>query len=97
MAAQYAAARPGYPPALFDAIEELAGQPLTGARVLDVGAGSGIATGLLTGRGARVTSGPQYTCSGRPLPYSHSSNSSVRSTSVRAWQKAMNCFEPALE
>ncbi|MFG2529063.1 class I SAM-dependent methyltransferase [Streptomyces sp. NPDC048516] len=55
VAAQYAAARPGYPPALFDAIEELAGQPLAGARVLDVGAGTGIATGLLAGRGARVT------------------------------------------
>ncbi|MGW1793895.1 class I SAM-dependent methyltransferase [Streptomyces tubercidicus] len=55
VAAQYAAARPGYPPALFDAIEELAGQPLAGARVLDVGAGTGIATGLLTERGARVT------------------------------------------
>ncbi|MFG2831609.1 class I SAM-dependent methyltransferase [Streptomyces sp. NPDC048434] len=55
VAAQYAAARPGYPPALFDAIEELAGQPLAGARVLDVGAGTGIATGLLTGRGAQVT------------------------------------------
>ncbi|WP_336054396.1 class I SAM-dependent methyltransferase [Streptomyces sp. CA2R101] len=55
VAAQYAAARPGYPPALFDAIEELAGQSLDGARVLDVGAGTGIATGLLAGRGARVT------------------------------------------
>ncbi|MGW3014018.1 class I SAM-dependent methyltransferase [Streptomyces sp. NPDC001219] len=55
VAAQYAAARPGYPPALFDAIEELAGRPLTGARVLDVGAGTGIATGLLADRGAQVT------------------------------------------
>ncbi|MFI1306765.1 class I SAM-dependent methyltransferase [Streptomyces sioyaensis] len=55
VAAQYAAARPGYPPALFGAIEELAGQPLAGARVLDVGAGTGIATALLTARGARVT------------------------------------------
>ncbi|MFD5399393.1 class I SAM-dependent methyltransferase [Streptomyces sp. NPDC127097] len=55
VAAQYAAARPGYPPALFDAIEELAGRPLSGARVLDVGAGTGIATGLLADRGARVT------------------------------------------
>ncbi|MFE3887634.1 class I SAM-dependent methyltransferase [Streptomyces lydicus] len=55
VAAQYAAARPGYPPALFDAVEELAGQSLAGARVLDVGAGTGIATGLLAGRGARVT------------------------------------------
>lgn len=55
VAAQYAAARPGYPPALFDTIEELAGRPLAGARVLDVGAGTGIATGLLAARGARVT------------------------------------------
>ncbi|WP_438486608.1 class I SAM-dependent methyltransferase [Streptomyces sp. S186] len=55
VAAQYAAARPGYPPALFDAVEELAGWPLAGARVLDVGAGTGIASGLLRARGARVT------------------------------------------
>ncbi|MET9445493.1 class I SAM-dependent methyltransferase [Streptomyces sp. NPDC006610] len=53
-AAQYAANRPGYPPALFDAIEELAARPLTGARVVDVGAGTGIATALLHGRGADV-------------------------------------------
>jgi SAM-dependent methyltransferase len=53
-AAQYAANRPSYPPALFDAIEELADRPLTGARVVDVGAGTGIATGLLHQRGADV-------------------------------------------
>ncbi|MFD6973106.1 class I SAM-dependent methyltransferase [Streptomyces sp. NPDC059949] len=53
-AALYAAARPGYPPALFDAVEELAGRPLAGARVADVGAGTGIATTLLHGRGADV-------------------------------------------
>ena len=53
-AAQYAANRPSYPPALFDAVEELAGRPLTGARVVDVGAGTGIATALLHGRGADV-------------------------------------------
>ncbi|MGI5456798.1 class I SAM-dependent methyltransferase [Streptomyces sp. CA-249302] len=53
-AAQYAANRPSYPPALFDAIEELAGRPLAGARVADVGAGTGIATALLHGRGAEV-------------------------------------------
>ncbi|MGP3971155.1 class I SAM-dependent methyltransferase [Streptomyces sp. 6N223] len=55
VAAEYAAARPGYPPALFDAIEELAGLPLAGARSLDVGAGTGIATRLLRERGAHVT------------------------------------------
>lgn len=53
-AAQYAANRPSYPPALFDAIEELAGRSLTGARVVDVGAGTGIATALLRQRGADV-------------------------------------------
>jgi SAM-dependent methyltransferase len=53
-AAQYAANRPSYPPALFDAIEDLAGRPLTGARVADIGAGTGIATALLHARGADV-------------------------------------------
>ncbi|MEU9481308.1 class I SAM-dependent methyltransferase [Streptomyces sp. NPDC048191] len=53
-AAQYAANRPSYPPALFDAVEELAGRSLSGARVVDVGAGTGIATALLHARGAEV-------------------------------------------
>lgn len=53
-AARYAAHRPSYPPALLDAVEELAGRPLAGARVADVGAGTGIATRLLHARGARV-------------------------------------------
>ena len=50
----YAASRPGYPPRLFEAIEELTSRPLRGAQVIDVGAGTGIATGLLLKRGARV-------------------------------------------
>ncbi|MEV6175532.1 class I SAM-dependent methyltransferase [Streptomyces sp. NPDC051954] len=53
-AAQYAANRPSYPPALFDTIEELAARPLNGARVADIGAGTGIATALLHARGADV-------------------------------------------
>lgn len=53
-AAQYAAHRPSYPPALFDAVEELSGRSLAGARVADVGAGTGIATALLHARGAEV-------------------------------------------
>ncbi|MCX4525360.1 MULTISPECIES: class I SAM-dependent methyltransferase [unclassified Streptomyces] len=53
-AALYAAYRPGYPDGLFDAVEELTGRPLDGARVADVGAGTGIATGPLHARGARV-------------------------------------------
>ncbi|GAA4012424.1 class I SAM-dependent methyltransferase [Streptomyces marokkonensis] len=53
-AAQYAANRPSYPPALFDTIEELTGRPLAGSRVVDVGAGTGIATARLHARGADV-------------------------------------------
>ncbi|MGC9442107.1 class I SAM-dependent methyltransferase [Streptomyces sp. WG5] len=53
-AAQYAANRPSYPPALFEALEELAGRPLAGARVVDAGAGTGIATARLNARGAEV-------------------------------------------
>ncbi|MCJ1680170.1 class I SAM-dependent methyltransferase [Streptomyces sp. APSN-46.1] len=53
-AALYAAHRPGYPDSLFDAVEELSGRSLRGARVADVGAGTGIATGLLRARGADV-------------------------------------------
>jgi SAM-dependent methyltransferase len=54
IAADYQAARPSYPQSLFDAVEKLTGRPLSGARVLDVGAGTGIATRLLRGRGADV-------------------------------------------
>ncbi|NGN69514.1 class I SAM-dependent methyltransferase, partial [Streptomyces sp. A7024] len=41
--------------ALFDALEDLTGRPLTTTAALDCGAGTGIATRLLTDRGARVT------------------------------------------
>ncbi|MEV5313026.1 MULTISPECIES: class I SAM-dependent methyltransferase [unclassified Streptomyces] len=54
VAAQYAANRPSYPPALFDTIERIAGRPLAGARVADIGAGTGIASALLHQRGADV-------------------------------------------
>ncbi|MGA4840370.1 class I SAM-dependent methyltransferase [Streptomyces sp. G45] len=54
VAAQYATARPGYPSALFDLVEELADAPFAGATVVDVGAGTGIATRLLRDRGAQV-------------------------------------------
>lgn len=53
-AAQYAANRPSYPPALFTTLEDLAARPLKGAQVVDVGAGTGIATTLLHARGADV-------------------------------------------
>ncbi|MER5888750.1 class I SAM-dependent methyltransferase [Streptomyces sp. NPDC001941] len=53
-AASYAANRPSYPPALLDAVEELAGRPLQGARIADIGAGTGLGTALLHAAGARV-------------------------------------------
>jgi SAM-dependent methyltransferase len=54
VAQAYDAARPDYPGELFDTLESALGQPLLRARVLDVGAGTGIATRALAGRGADV-------------------------------------------
>ncbi|MFE1755338.1 hypothetical protein ACFW88_33190 [Streptomyces anandii] len=61
--AEYAANRP-YPPALLDAIEELSGRPLTGARVADVDPGTGIATTLLHARDADVLAASSRASSG---------------------------------
>ena len=52
-AAEYDSARPSYPEALFDRLEAAAG-PLAGRLVLDWGAGTGISSRQLAGRGARV-------------------------------------------
>lgn len=49
----YDAARPSYPPSLYDAVEAIVG-PLAGQSVIEVGAGTGIATRALRERGARV-------------------------------------------
>jgi SAM-dependent methyltransferase len=49
VAEEYAAGRPSYPDAVFDAL-----QPLAGRRVLEGGAGTGIATRALLDRGAAV-------------------------------------------
>jgi SAM-dependent methyltransferase len=54
VAAEYDAYRPDYPPQLYDVLESAIGQPLLRADVLDVGAGTGIATRALAGRGANV-------------------------------------------
>ncbi|UNZ16349.1 class I SAM-dependent methyltransferase [Streptomyces sp. 891-h] len=51
---RYATYRPSYPGELFPAIEELAGIQLAGARVGDVGAGTGISTAQLLEHGADV-------------------------------------------
>ncbi len=54
-AAEYDAARPSYPAALFDELAERAG-PLAGQLVLDWGAGTGISSRQLAERGAVVVS-----------------------------------------
>jgi ubiquinone/menaquinone biosynthesis C-methylase UbiE len=53
VAAAYDTYRPSYPDPLFEALESYAG-PLADARVLDLAAGTGIATRQLVQRGARV-------------------------------------------
>lgn len=65
-ASAYAAHRPSYPPELFDAVEDLAGRPLRGADVADIGAGTGLATALLHARGARVVAVEPGPAMGRP-------------------------------
>lgn len=52
--ADYVAARPDYPAALFDALRER-GLMFEGVRVADIGAGTGLLTRQLLDRGARVT------------------------------------------
>jgi SAM-dependent methyltransferase len=54
LAEAYDAARPTYPDALYADLERLAARPLAGARVVDVGAGTGIASRGLAARGASV-------------------------------------------
>jgi SAM-dependent methyltransferase len=54
VAAAYDAHRPDYPAQLYDTLESALGQPLLRADVCDVGAGTGIATRALAGRGAKV-------------------------------------------
>jgi SAM-dependent methyltransferase len=55
LASAYAAGRPSYPDEILDAVQDLSGRPLAGARIADVGAGTGIATRQLRDRGATVT------------------------------------------
>ncbi|MCK9899503.1 ubiquinone biosynthesis protein UbiE [Parafrankia colletiae] len=54
LADAYDQARPSYPDQLFVDLEMLAGRPVAGAGVVDVGAGTGIATRAMLARGARV-------------------------------------------
>lgn len=55
VAVQYAAGRPNYPAALFDALSADLGRSLDGVDALDLGAGTGIASRQLAARGAHVT------------------------------------------
>ena len=53
-AAAYDRLRPAYPAEVYDAIERLSGVALAGALVVEVGAGTGIATRALRRRAAKV-------------------------------------------
>jgi SAM-dependent methyltransferase len=53
IAAEYQAVRPTYPAALYDTLDRLTGG-LSGRVVVDLGAGTGIVSGALAGRGATV-------------------------------------------
>ena len=55
VAASYAAGRPNYPAALYDTLASQLGRSLTGTHVVDLGAGTGIASRQLAERGAMVT------------------------------------------
>lgn len=55
VAANYAAGRPDYPAELYDTLARVLGRPLAGLDVVDLGAGTGIASRQLAGRGAHVT------------------------------------------
>lgn len=55
VAANYAAGRPDYPAELYDTLANVLGRPLAGLDVVDLGAGTGIASRQLAERGARVT------------------------------------------
>ena len=54
MAGSYASTRPSYPPALYDAVATAVGKPYNNLTVLDVGAGTGIASEAMVARGATV-------------------------------------------
>ena len=55
VAANYAAGRPDYPAELYDTLAKVVGKPLAGLDVVDLGAGTGIASRQLAERGAHVT------------------------------------------
>jgi SAM-dependent methyltransferase len=53
-AESYVKARPGYPPEILECLLKRSGVQ-AGDSVIDLGAGTGLFTGLLTGRGLRIT------------------------------------------
>lgn len=55
VAANYASGRPDYPAELYDTLADVLGRPLAGLDVVDLGAGTGIASRQLAARGATVT------------------------------------------
>ncbi|MFF0492634.1 methyltransferase domain-containing protein [Nocardia sp. NPDC004068] len=54
VAEDYAATRPPYPPRVYDTLETACGKAFGELAVIDVGAGTGIASAAMAARGARV-------------------------------------------
>ncbi|MFE2721385.1 class I SAM-dependent methyltransferase [Kitasatospora sp. NPDC059327] len=107
VAAEYDRARPSYPDELFDELERLAGRTLKGARVLDVGAGTGISTRLLAARGADVVAveptpgmGAQFLASSPGLPLVRGSGDELpfhdRSADLVTYAQAFHWTRPEL-
>jgi SAM-dependent methyltransferase len=93
----YHGARPGYPEALFDDLASLAGLH-PGARVLEVGAGTGIATLPLAQRGYRVTAlepGPHLAIEARRNLEAYPQVEVAEST-IEAWNGDGGSFDLAL-
>ena len=107
VAATYAAGRPDYPAALYDTLEKVLGRPLAGADVVDLGAGTGIASRQLAGRGAVVTaielSGPMLAQLAATSPGVHAVRGSATALPLRddcadliASAQAWHWMDPAL-
>lgn len=88
VAANYAAGRPDYPAELYDTLERVMGRPLAGADVVDLGAGTGIASRQLAARGASVTavelSGPMLAQLAATSPGVHPVRGSATAVPLRA-------------
>jgi SAM-dependent methyltransferase len=107
VAANYAAGRPDYPAPLYDTLASRLGRPLDGAHVVDLGAGTGIASRQLAERGAVVTavelSGPMLAQLAATSPGVHPVRGSATALPLRSHSadlvtcaQAWHWMDPAL-